>query len=45
MNKLISIIDSSVLKLPLEKNPISESTQNLIKRMLTVDPLKRMTPT
>jgi serine/threonine protein kinase len=45
MNKLISLIDSSTLKLPLEKNPISENTQNLLRRMLTVDVQKRMSPT
>jgi serine/threonine protein kinase len=37
-------MDQTSLNFPLNVNPISESTQNLIKRMLTVDVKKRMNP-
>lgn len=42
--KLVSLMDQSPLGFPLNINPISESTQNLLKRMLTVDVKKRMNP-
>ena len=40
--KLVTLIDSSPLKMPLHLNPISESTQTLLRKILVVDHSKRM---
>lgn len=42
--KLVSLIDNSSLHIPLKVNPISESTQQLLKKILVVDVNKRISP-
>jgi serine/threonine protein kinase len=41
---LVSLIDNKSLHLPLNVNPISESTQTLLRKMLVVDASKRISP-
>lgn len=42
--KLVNLIDHRPLDFPLDKNPISENTQHLLRVMLCVDPKKRIGP-